>query len=373
MKKLTKTVLVTTIASLLLVACAPAAQPAPAPAGGDTADANGGADGGFEFVLVVDGMVDDRSFNQSSWEGLVAFAEARDIPHTFFQTAGQSTGDYLNAIDLGVNAGATLIVAPGFQYQEALYIAQDIFADTHFVLLDAVPQMYGNQRIEDNVIAILYAEEQSGFLAGYSVVMEGHRSLGFMGGMAVPAVVSFGYGFLQGAEHAARVLGLAQGEVTVMYHYTGGFSPSPEIQALAASWYTLAGVEVIFAAAGGGGASVFAAAETNNGLVIGVDTDQSMDSPTVITSAIKELGNSVYAAIEDFYNGTWRGGQVVRFDASNNGVGLPMETSRFVNFTVEQYENIFAQLADHSVTVIYDHNLTTDDLGLELIEVTHVN
>lgn len=383
MKKLTKTIAAMSMAAIFVAGCAQPAPPAasPPPAGAadtnqeveapDTAEAG---DGGFELVLVTDvGSVDDRSFNQGSWEGLVAYAEARGISHTFFQPAGQSTADYLNAIELAVNAGAALVVAPGFLFSEALYQAQDIFTDIHFVLLDTIPSADGNQRVEDNVIAILYAEEQSGFLAGYAAVMEGHRSLGFIGGIAVPAVVRFGYGFLQGAEHAAASLGLEPGDVTVMYHYTGGFHPSPEIQALAASWYTLGEVEVIFAALGGGGASVFAAAEANDGLVIGVDIDQSYDSPTVLTSALKELGNSVYTAIEDFYNGTWRGGEVVRFDASNGGVGLPMETSRFQNFTVEQYEAIFAQLADYTVTVIEDHTISIDELGLQLVEVTIVN
>lgn len=382
MKKLAKIFAAMTMSAIFVAGCAQAPPPAPpsqeagqeAEAGEapDTADAAEG----FELVLVTDiGSVDDRSFNQGAWEGLVSFATANNITHTFFQPTNQSIADYLSAIELAVNAGARLVVTPGFLFQNPIYIAQDIYPDIKFVFLDGVPQdeVTGQTRIEDNVMAIIYAEEQAGFLAGYAAVMEGHRSLGFMGGMAVPAVVRFGYGFLQGADHAAITLGLEPGEVSVMYHYTGGFNPTPEAQTLAASWFNLGGVEVIFAAGGGMNSSVFAAAEAHEGLVIGVDIDQSIDSPTVLTSAMKELGNSVYSAIADFYNGTWQGGQVVRFDASIGGVGLPMETSRFQNFTQEQYDAIFAQLADGSITVNDEHTITIEELALEMIEIAIVN
>ena len=171
---------------------------------------------------------------------------------------------------------------------------------------------------------------------------EGFTKLGFMGGMAVPAVIRFGHGFVQGAEYAAKELGLA--EVTVNYHYTGGFAATPEAQALAASWYN-DGVEVIFACGGAVGNSVMTAAEGVEGKwVIGVDVDQSAESETVITSAMKGLRESVYQAIEAYYAEAFPGGESWLLGADRDGVGLPMETSRFSVFTQADYDAIFAKL-----------------------------
>jgi len=163
--------------------------------------------------------------------------------------------------------------------------------------------------------------------------------------MAVPAVVRFGYGFVQGAEYAARELGLAAGSITVNYHYTGGFAATPEAQTLAASWYNN-GVDVIFACGGAVGNSVMAAAEQAGKKVIGVDVDQSGESRTVITSAMKGLQASVYACIADFYAGRFPGGQTLVFSAANDGVGLPMATSKFDTFSRADYDAIYKKLVD---------------------------
>jgi len=386
MKKFAKIATALTLVALFTAACAspapptPAATPAPTPAPAATPAATpepapAATTGGFELALVTDiGTIDDRSFNQGSWEGLEKYALEHGIAHQYFQPLGQGDSFYLESIALAIEGGARLVVTPGFLFQPALYQAQEIFPDVKFVLLDGVPRnpATGNNYVAQNTVSILYAEEQSGFLAGYAAVMEGHRDLGFMGGMAVPAVVRFGYGFLQGAEHAAAYLGLEVGEVTVRYHYTGNFEANPVNQAFAASWF-MDGVEVIFAAGGAVGNSVMAAAEAQGGLVIGVDIDQSYDSETVITSALKELGNSVYSMIEAFYAGNFPGGQILVFGADNYGIGLPMETSRFQNFTQEQYDNIFGKLASGEIVVNNEHTITIADLGLELVPVTEVN
>jgi len=325
-----------------------------------------------ELALVTDvGTIDDRSFNQGAWEGLVEFAQARDVSYMYWRPAGASDAAYLDAIEQAVEAGARLIVTPGFLFEVAVYNAATLHPDTKFVLLDGVPHAgdwVGS--VGPNVVSVLYAEEQAGFLAGYAAVMDGFTQLGFIGGMAVPAVVRFGYGFLQGAEYAAAALGIDS--IYVNYFYTGNFIPTPETQLMAASWFN-AGTEVIFAAAGGAGGSVMAAAEANDGLVIGVDLDQSYESPTVITSAMKGLGASVYAIIYDYFAGNFPGGEIQIFDASNNGVGLPMETSQFRAFTVEQYEAIFARLAAGEIDVIDDHTITFEELGLNIVNVTSFN
>jgi len=305
----------------------------------------------FELALVTDiGTIDDKSFNQGSWEGLVKYAREKNITHKYYQPAEQSDDAYLTTIDLAVRGGAKVIVTPGFLFEAPIYIAQDRYPNVHFILVDGTPHSadYSAYKTNSNVVGVLYAEDQAGFLAGYAAVKDGNRKLGFMGGMAVPAVVRFGYGFVQGAEYAAQELGLASGTITINYHYTGGFSATPEAQTMAASWYN-SGVEIIFACGGAVGNSVMAAAEQAGKKVIGVDVDQSGESTTVITSAMKGLQASVYSCIVDFYAGRFPGGQTLVFSADNDGVGLPMSTSQFQNFNKTDYDAIFKKLADGTI------------------------
>jgi basic membrane protein A len=313
----------------------------------------------FELALITDlGTIDDGSFNQGSWEGLEQYAKQHNITHKYYQPAAQGDDAYLNAIDLAVQGGAKVIVTPGFLFETSIFAAQDIYPDVKFVLLDGSPNngdFAGDfqAKIGDNTVSVLYAEEQSGFLAGYAAVMDGYRSLGFMGGMAVPAVIRFGHGFVQGAEYAAQELGLGAGSINMNYFYTGVFVGSPDIQTRAAAWYN-DGVEVIFSCGGGIWSSIAMAAENAGGKVIGVDRDQAGDSETIITSALKLLAQSVYDSVDAFYKGNFPGGQTKIFAADNMGVGLPMSTSRFNTFSQADYDAIFAKLVNGTVVVDND-------------------
>lgn len=370
--------------TLSLAACgspAPAPAPSEEPAGETAAAAEGVSDDGtFELALITDiGTIDDKSFNQGSWEGLRDYAVDNGISHKYYQPSEKSTDAYLSAIELAVRGGAKVIVTPGFLFEEPIFIAQDQYPDTHFILIDGVPhnEDYTEFRTEPNVVGVLYAEEQAGFLAGYAAVKDGSRNLGFMGGMAVPAVVRFGYGFVQGAEHAAQELGLTAGEVTINYHYTGGFDATPEVQTLAASWYQ-SGVDTIFACGGAVGNSVMAAAEQAGAKVIGVDIDQSGESETVITSAMKGLGASVYSTLEAFYAGSFPGGETIVMDASNDGVALPMATSRFDSFAQADYDAIFGVLVNDTDGIASAMLKDTDvdsagAIPTEIVTVTLVN
>lgn len=349
--------------TLTLAACG-----SPAPAGSSSSA------GTFELALITDiGSIDDKSFNQGSWEGMRDFAVDNGITHKYYQPTEKSTAAYLSAIELAVRGGAKVIVTPGFLFEEPIFIAQDKYPDIHFILIDGVPRSgdYSEFRTEKNVVGVLFAEEQAGFLAGYAAVKDGNRNLGFMGGMAVPAVVRFGYGFVQGAEYAAEVLGLAPGSISLNYHYTGGFAATPEVQTLSASWFQ-SGVEVIFAAGGAVGNSVMAAAEQAGAKVIGVDIDQSGESQTVITSAMKGLGASVYSVLEHFYAGTFPGGQALVMDASNDGVALPMATSRFNTFSQADYDEIFAKLVNDTAGIASRMIVDTDVDSASSIPTTAV-
>jgi len=306
----------------------------------------------YEIAMITDaGDIDDESFNQGTWEGLVEYAEANNITHRYYRPAEVSTSAYIAEIDLAVQGGAEIIVTPGFLFEEAIYTAQEEHPNVNFVLLDGQPHAGDYEPyVADNTVSIFYAEEESGFLAGYAAVKDGFTNLGYMGGMAVPAVVRFGIGYVAGAYYAANEIGATITFPDNRYEYLGDFDPSDVHKSQAESWYH-DGTEIIFAAAGGAGSSVMAAAEDQDAWMIGVDVDQSQNSDKVLTSAMKDLAASVQRVLDAHYAGEFPGGQTLNLTASEDGVGLPMETSRFDTFSEAEYEEIFNLIADGSITV----------------------
>ena len=330
---------------------------------------------GYELALVTDlGTIDDKSFNQGAWEGMKKYAEENGISYKYYQPQEGTTDSYLETIGLAIEGGAKLVVCPGFLFEEPVYLAQDQYKDVHFILLDGEPHSgdYSEYRTEANVMPILFQEDEPGFLAGYAAVKDGYTKLGFLGGMAVPAVIRYGYGFAEGADYAAKEMGVDG--IEIMYNYTGAFASTPEAQSMAASWYQN-GTEVIFGCGGAVGNSVMAAAEEKSAKVIGVDVDQSYESDTVVTSAMKQLSVSVYDGVRDFYAGSFPGGKTSIFSAKNDGIGLPMETSKFTKFTQADYDAVYAQLKDGKITLVQpseDNNDPTKDLKLEKATINFV-
>jgi basic membrane protein A len=332
----------------------------------------------YEIAMITDiGTIDDKSFNQGTWEGVEAFATENGKTCKYYKPTEQTTDAYLAAIQLAVEGGAQIIVTPGFLFEEPIYLAQDLYEDVNFVLIDGYPHNadYTEYRTEDNAVGIIFAEEQVGYLAGYAAVKDGFTKLGYMGGMAVPAVVRYGYGFVQGAEAAAAELGIPS--IDLMYHYTGDFVSSPENQAKAASWYA-GGTEVIFAAGGAVGNSVMSAAEAVDAKVIGVDVDQSGESPTVIVSAMKGLGTAVQTTLGQFYEGKFPGGESLIYDAAMNGVSLSMDSAKFTKFAQADYDAVFAKLAAGEITLTKDVDAGGNaiaspvDLGAKIVKVNFV-
>ncbi len=313
------------------------------------------AEGMYELALITDiGTIDDKSFNQGTWEGLEQFAQESGKAAQYYQPTEQSDEAYLSSIELAVNAGAKVIVTPGFLFEVPIFVAQDMYPDINFILIDGWPHNvdYSEFRTNDNTVGIIFAEEQVGYLAGYAAVKDGNTLLGFQGGMAVPAVVRYGYGFVAGADAAAAEMGV---DITIDYNYSGDFAATPENQARAAGWYGN-GTEVIFACGGAVGNSVMAAAEAGGEgkQVIGVDVDQGHLSETVVNSALKGLGTATYTAVKALYDGEFPGGQNLTMDASNNGVSLAMESSRFETFDQAAYDALYAQIASGAVDVPRD-------------------
>lgn len=306
-----------------------------------------------DIVMITDvGTIDDKSFNQGTWEGVTAYGEETGKKVEYIKPIEKSDNAYQEAIDQAVkDYGAKVVVTPGYLFEPSVYVKQDQYPDVKFILIDGYPND-GNQKdpkskTAENTVGIKYSENESGYLAGYAAVKEGHTKLGFMGGIAVPAVVNFGYGFVQGANDAAKELGV---EVEMKYKYTGTFSPSTEIQSEAASWYK-GGTEVIFACGGGIGNSIMAAAEANKGLVIGVDVDQSAESETVLTSAYKQLAVSVTKELKAIDDGTFPGGKNIVLGAKDDSVGLPMKTSRFKKFSQKDYDAVYANVKEGKIDI----------------------
>ena len=316
----------------------------------------------YTIALITDlGNIDDQSFNQGAWEGIKAYVDGvkEDKPtYKYYQPAEGTDDAYLASIDLAVQNGAKVVVTPGYLFETAVNLGQTKYPDVKFIILDASPTGAENGTIEDNTYSIFYAEEQAGYLAGYAIVKDGYTNLGFMGGVAVPAVVRFGHGFVIGADAAAQELEV---EITIQYQYAETFNASPDVKTKAETMYN-SGVEVIFACGGSIGQSVMAAAGTTK-KVIGVDVDQSGNNENVITSATKELGASVKDALTLYFNNEWEkiGGKSVILDAAQGGVGLPMDTSRFATFTKADYDVVFKKLVDGDIVI--DDKADTKDVA----------
>ena len=329
------------------------------------------------MITTEKSSLNDGNFNQSTFEGIKRYAENNNVTYEVYPPESRSEDDYLKAMETANKAGAQVIITPGFNFETTVFAAQELYPDIHFVLIDGVPNdgkyTETSEKIAPNTYSVLFAEEQAGFLAGYAIVKDGFKNLAFLGGREFPAVVSYGHGFVQGAEFAAKELGLPKGEVEVRYDYAGNFEPTPENQAKAAAWYN-DGVEVIFACGGAMGNSVIQAANSmQEKWVIGVDTDQSGDSDIVITSALKMIANSVDSALKAHYDGTFPGGESIHLGANVDGVGLAMDNARFRTFTKAEYEKIYTMLAENqdgiASSIIKDMDVAAKDLPCVYVTV----
>ena len=361
MKKLIALLLVLTMA-FSLVACgggssdAAASAPAANPAD-DIPDEMTSADSKYQVAFIADvGQLKDKSFNQGTYDGVKLFAAGNDKTYKYYTPANgdQATDeDRCDAFKLACQNGAEVVVAAGFIQSAAVRTVAEAYPDVKFIFIDGSTQENSAGEVMTNVAAVAFREEQCGYLAGYATVMEGYTKLGFMGGGGGtnPACQRFGYGFAQGAEAAAAAKNITV-ELKYSWAYGGTFSASPELQAMATGWYQ-AGTEVIFACGGSMFQSVVAAASAEDAKVVGVDVDQSFESPTVITSAMKGLADATVWALTKHYEGKWSeiGGNATALGAKDNAVGLPTATWSLKNWTVDAYNAMFADIVSGKITV----------------------
>ena len=354
----------------------------------------------YKIAMITDyGDITDQSFNQTTYEACKAFAEDNSIEFSYFKPAGDNTADRVAMIEKAVNDGFNVIVMPGYAFGGAIVEAAPEFPDVKFIALDVAagdlletavakageaydytPENWDLNKYVDmsNVYCAVYQEELCGYMAGYAAVKLGYKNLGFLGGMSVPAVVRYGYGFVQGVDAAAADLGLT--DVKLNYIYGGQFFGDADITAVMDTWYQ-GGTEVVFACGGGIYTSAVDAAKKVNAKVIGVDVDQAgviakyagVDGMTV-TSAMKGLYPATYDTLTDvIVNGNWDKyvgkiatlGLVSGTDPEANYVQIPMGdgTQWSDSFTQDDYKAMVADMFDGKVTVSNDTKKAAKDFA----------
>ena len=347
--------------------------------------ASSAAEGGDNKIVKValtcdTGTIDDESFNQACWAAVSSYMG--DDCQYYIPEADASDEDRETMIRQAVNDGADVIVCVGYLYGASLAWAADQYPDVKFIAIDVTQGDIGTDAIPANCYCITFKEEQAGYLAGYAIAKDGKTKLGFLGGMAVPAVIRYGYGFVQGADAAAQELGT---NIDINYFYGGQFYGDANITSRMEGWYSN-GTQVVFACGGGIYTSAVEAALKNNGYVIGVDVDQNYIGAKgvadgtyaynpFITSAMKGLTEAVNTALADIDAGSW--GDI----AGSNGnfgledgdyIGLPTDADswNFESFTTDEYEEVKGKIKSGEITV---DNSSDDATKPTVSEFTTVN
>ena len=364
------------VMALALVACGQQKEP-------DVQEPQGPTDTDkvtYKVAMITDyGDITDQSFNQTTYEACKAFAEANGVDFQYFKPAGDNTADRVAMIESAIDQGYNVIVMPGYAFGAAIAETAPKFEDVKFIALDVSAGDLGEGFVVPaNLYCAVYQEELCGYMAGYAAVKLGYKNLGFLGGMAVPAVVRYGYGFVQGVDAAAADLGLT--DVTVNYVYGGQFFGDADITAVMDTWYA-GGTEVVFACGGGIYTSAVDAAKKANAKVIGVDVDQAgviagyagVEGMTV-TSAMKGLYPTTYDTLTDvIVNGNWDAykgkiatlGLVSGDDPELNYVQIPMGegTQWSDSFTQDDYKAMVKDMFDGKITVSNDVSKAPSDFA----------
>ena len=323
----------------------------------------------MKVAMITDyGDITDQSFNQTTYEACKAYCEANGLTFTYYKPAGDSDAERIASIELAINDGFNVIVMPGYAFGGAISATVNDYEDVTFIGLDVSAGDLTLDTIPANLYCAVYQEELCGYMAGYAAVKLGYKHLGFLGGMAVPAVIRYGYGFVQGADAAAAADGKT--DVTVEYVYGNQFFGDADITAYMDTWYQTLGVEVVFACGGGIFTSAGEAAAKVGGKVIGVDVDQSFTinglygEGMTVTSAMKGLGATVNTMLAKVQAGEFEGGKIdnlglVSANPAENYVQIP-ETTQYVDgqFTAEDYGALVAAMFAGEVTVSNDTTVT---------------
>ncbi len=350
---------------------------------GDGGSDSSGTD--MKITMITDsGDITDQSFNQTTYETCKAWSESNNAEFKYYKPESDSDEARNASVDQAVADGANVIVMPGYMFAATIVDQSELYPDVKFVALDVgagdicakgVGEGYSNNPDDytvgdyyntDNVYCCTYQEELSGYMAGYAAVKLGYKHLGFLGGMSVPAVTRFGYGYVQGADAAAEELGIT-GDVEIEYVCGGQFYGDADITAYMDTWYGSKGVEVVFACGGGIYTSAAEAAVKAGGKVIGVDSDQSgiidkSQEGLTITSAMKGLAPTIQTVLTDIKDGKWSdyAGKIdnlglVSENPEDNYVQLPIETTQWGDgFSEDDYRALVKAMYAGEIKVSND-------------------
>ncbi len=327
------------------------------------------AEDGMKVAMVTDyGDITDQSFNQTTYEACKSYCEANGLEFQYFKPVTNSDEDRISMIEKAIEEGFNAIVLPGYAFAPAIVATVEEYSDIKFIALDVSEYDLQAAKGTDadfswvypaNLYSAVYQEELCGYMAGYAAVKLGYKALGFLGGMAVPAVVRYGYGFVQGADAAAAELGLT--DVTIRYAYGNQFYGDADITARMDTWYG-DGTEIVFACGGGIYTSAGEAAQKTGGKVIGVDVDQKgiidgmYGEGITVTSAMKGLAPTVVASLDAIKNGTFEGGKVATLGLvsevpADNFVQIAESTQFADTFTADDYAALVKKMFAGEITV----------------------
>lgn len=266
-----------------------------------------------------------------------------------------SLEDVETEVKAAAEAGADVVVFSGTDFEVPLYQLQGQYKDLKFIIVDGAPRKEEGKKykVRKNTQAIMYAEEQGGFLAGYAAVKDGYMNLGFMGGIPNDNVIRYGTGFVQGANYAAEEMGLDKSKIIVRFSYLGTNEMSPVLMETAGQWYD-SGCEVIFACGGTIGTAVMKAAEQKDKKVIGVDTDQSGESDSVIVSVVKQIDGVLYSSLTSVYNDEFKGKKAEPMNVTDGGISLSIDKAQFNSFTQEDYSIIVEKMGSKDFKISRD-------------------
>ena len=345
------------------------------------------SDASYSIAMITDsGDITDMSFNQTTYEASKSFAEANGLDFQYYKPTEDSDEARIASFNNAVADGYNVVVVPGYLFGPMIVAVADDNPDVTIIALDVSEGDLGDYKLPSNVACFTYQEELAGYMAGYAAVKEGYEKLGFLGGIAVPAVIRYGYGFIQGANDAAVELEKADA-VEVNYVYGGQFYGDDAIKAVMDTWYK-GGTEVVFACGGGIYTSACdAAKEVDGAKVIGVDVDQSGTiaeysgvQDLCVTSAMKGLAATVNSTLQSVLDGSFSqyGGKVANLglvsgdDPSLNYVQLPTDTWSMTNFTVDDYNALVKAMVDGTVSVSNDiDNQPTTEIKVNTFDNIH--
>lgn len=370
MKRLTALVLIVCMA-IAAVGCGPSKS------------SQGSENSKYRVAMITDsGDITDQSFNQTTYEACLEYCTDNNIDFTYKKPDGDTDYARIAMIDVAVAEGYNIIVMPGYIFAPALVEVTYKYPDVKFIALDMtagdiIAAAVGSKYYENpdayeaadyyntkNTYCAVYQEEIPGYMAGYAAVKLGYRKLGFLGGQAVPAVMRYGFGYVQGINDAAKELGIVD-QVEVEYAYGGQFYGSTEITAAMDAWYSQ-GTEIVFACGGGIFTSAAEAAAKVGGKMIGVDSDQSpiidaYGEGMTVTSAMKGLGATVKAMLNSIIvDDTWEEhvgkienlGLISGTDMTVNYVGLPEDATQWNDgFTVDDYHELVEKIYDGQIKI----------------------